>query len=407
VAELANVLRELYARVPWGVRLGLGPLREACAKLDHPERAFEVVHVAGTNGKGSVSAMVESIARAKGVKVGLYTSPHLARFAERIRIDGAPIGDAPLTELLADSLVREPELTFFEIATLAAFRAFREAKVELAVLEVGLGGRLDATNVVLTPRAAAITRIALDHTDRLGPTLDAIAREKAGIAKPGLEIVLGPMSREVRAAIDEVAHAVGATTVSVEEDAEATRFAETAKIGLAGAHQRTNAEIAYALGARIGATRDERARGIASVAWPGRLETLKTLEGEVLLDAAHNPDGLDALARHLDAIGAPPDRVALVFGVLADKAWAEMTDRIAPVARRRFYVRPVGRAAVEPSLLAERQPGAVVDTTAEALTVARREAGPSGLVVVCGSILLVGEARAILLGLPRDPPVAM
>src|SRR5580658_1429555 len=229
VADLSEVLRELYARVPWGVRLGLGPLTEACAKLDHPERAFEVVHVAGTNGKGSVSAMVESTARIKGVKTGLYTSPHLARFAERIRLGGAPIDDAALTELLADSLRREPTLTFFEIATLAAFRAFRAAKVELAVLEVGLGGRLDATNVVPKPRAAAITRIALDHTDRLGTTLESIAREKAGIAKPGLEIVLGAMSREVRADIDEVAHAAGATTLPVDEDAGANGFTDAAK----------------------------------------------------------------------------------------------------------------------------------------------------------------------------------
>jgi dihydrofolate synthase/folylpolyglutamate synthase len=341
------------------------------------------------------------------VKTGLYTSPHLARFAERIRLGGAPIDDAALTELLADSLRREPTLTFFEIATLAAFRAFRAAKVELAVLEVGLGGRLDATNVVPKPRAAAITRIALDHTDRLGTTLESIAREKAGIAKPGLEIVLGAMSREVRAAIDEVAHAAGATTLPVDEDAGANGFTDAAKVGLAGTHQRENAKIAYVLGARIGATHDERVRGIASVVWPGRLETLETPSGAVLLDAAHNPDGIDALVSHLGSIGASPEHVALVFGVLADKAWAEMLDRLAPAASQRFYVCPVGRPAVDPSLLAERHAGVVVYTTVEALTLARKESGPSGLVVVCGSILLVGEARALLLNLSRDPPVAL
>src|SRR5580698_1300685 len=156
--------------------------------------------------------MVASIARAHGIRTGLYTSPRLLRFAERIQVDGDPIEGASLAPILADTLARAPELTFFEVATLAAFRVFREAKVDLAVLEVGLGGRLDATNVVPRPRAAAITRIALDHTDRLGTTLDAIAREKAGIAKPGLDLVLGPMAPEVRAAIDEVARASGATT---------------------------------------------------------------------------------------------------------------------------------------------------------------------------------------------------
>src|ERR1700685_738067 len=147
-AELAAVLRRLYERVPLGMRLGLGPMRDACARRGHPERAFSVVHVAGTNGKGSVCAMVESIARAHGLRTGLYTSPHLVRFAERIRIDGEPISDAALEAALAQALALGPDLSFFETATLAAFIALRNAKVELAVLEVGIGGRLDATNVI-------------------------------------------------------------------------------------------------------------------------------------------------------------------------------------------------------------------------------------------------------------------
>jgi dihydrofolate synthase/folylpolyglutamate synthase len=407
VPLLADVLHDLYLRVPWGMRLGLGPLTEACAELAHPERAFEVVHIAGTNGKGSVSAMVESVARAHGIRTGLFTSPHLARFAERIRIDGAPIADEELAPLLRDTLTRAPEITFFEVATLAAFRAFREAKVELAVLEVGLGGRLDATNVVPPPRGAAITRIALDHTDRLGTTLDAIAREKAGIAKAGVPIVLGPMSAEVRLAIDEVAHAAGATTRSADDDLEATKFAEHAVVGLPGQHQKDNAKIAYLLGDLIGASVEERALGIARAEWPGRLETIHTAQGDVLLDAAHNPDGVDSLVRHLARTGVPPDRVALVFGVLADKAWPEMIDGLAPSSSHRFYVRPSGRAAVEPSDLASRHPGRVFAHASEALEQARASVGDTGLVVVCGSILLVGEARSLLLGIPRDPPVAL
>jgi dihydrofolate synthase / folylpolyglutamate synthase len=407
VAKLHEALSRLYARVPFGVRLGLDGMRDGCRAWGHPERAFEVVHVAGTNGKGSVSAMVDAIARAHGMRTGLYTSPHVARFAERIQIDGEPIEDDALAPLLADTLDRAPDLTFFEVATLTALRAFREAKVTLAVLEVGLGGRLDATNVVPRPRAAAITRIAFDHTDRLGTTLDAIAREKAGIAKAGLEIVLGPLPPEARAAIEEVARAAGATTYAAGDDAEATRYADTGRIGLAGAHQRANAKVAHVLGSRIGATLAERAEGIANVRWPARLETLRTPEGDVLIDAAHNPDGVEALARHVATLGRSADRVAVVFGALADKAWTEMVDGVATFSSHRFYVRPSGRKAVEPTALAERRAGRVEESALEAVLQARAAVGEGGLVVVCGSILLVGEVRAGLLGLERDPPVAL
>ncbi len=188
---LEHALALLYARIPLGMRLGLDPMLEACARSGHPERAFAAVHVAGTNGKGSVCAMVEAIARAEGYKTGLYTSPHLSRFAERIRLDGEPLSDDALASVLDRALRAGADLSFFEAATLAAFLAFRDARVDIAIVEVGIGGRLDATNVIPKPRAAAITRIALDHTDRLGSTLVEIAREKAGIAKPGLEIALG------------------------------------------------------------------------------------------------------------------------------------------------------------------------------------------------------------------------
>src|SRR5580704_6647193 len=196
------------------MRLGLEPMREACARFGNPERAFESVHVAGTNGKGSVCAMVESIARAAARRTGMFTSPHLCRFAERIRIAGEPLDDATLEDTLDRALDGAPELSFFETATLAAFLAFREANVDFAIVEVGIGGRLDATNVLPRPRAAAITRIALDHTDRLGPTLVEIAREKAGIAKAGLDLVVGPLPADARAAVDEVARSLGATTTA-------------------------------------------------------------------------------------------------------------------------------------------------------------------------------------------------
>ncbi len=409
VLPLKDALETLYARIPLGMRLGLGAMQEACARTGNPERAFATVHVAGTNGKGSVSAMVEAIARRSGLRTGLFTSPHLARFAERIRIDGEPMGDDALVPLLADALALGPSLSFFETATLAGFLAFRAAKVDLAVVEVGLGGRLDATNVIPTPRAAAITRIAFDHMDKLGGTLVEIAREKAGIAKPGLDLVLGPLAPEVRAAIDEVAHAAGATTSAADDDAEAVSFVKGARLGLAGAHQQANARIAYVLGRRLGADVGACAEGIAHVEWPGRLETIATKDGPVLLDAAHNPDGIASLTAHLASLHLEPQRVAAVFGVLADKPWQEMLDRLTETVPTRLYVRPQthARTAVPPADLAARHPGHVCESVPLALARARAAVGPGGLVVVAGSILLVGEARALLLGLPRDPPVAM
>jgi dihydrofolate synthase/folylpolyglutamate synthase len=382
------------------MRLGLEAMQQACAQAGHPERAFRVVHVAGTNGKGSVCAMVEAIARASGLRTGMYTSPHLLRFAERIRVDGAPLTDEALAERLTRALDARPELSFFETATLAAFLTFQEEKVDLAIVEVGLGGRLDATNVVPTPAAAAITRIALDHTDRLGTTLVEIAREKAGIAKPGLDILLGNMPDDVRAAIDAVAHAAGATTSSVRQTPLPV------DLGLAGEHQKDNARIAAELGRRVGATPSAIARGLTAARWPGRLERI----GNVLLDGAHNPDGAAALAAYVATLGVPRERVTLVFGALADKDWVGMLDALAPIAEDRIYVAPQGttRGAAVASEMRARHPGQTAPSLEAALdTLAGPTADPSRLIVVCGSLVLVGQARAHRLGLPRDPPVAL
>jgi dihydrofolate synthase/folylpolyglutamate synthase len=404
---LDRALTRLYARIPLGMRLGLEPMRQACARFGHPERAFEAVHVAGTNGKGSVCAMVESIARAAGRRTGMFTSPHLCRFAERICIAGEPIDDATLTVTLEHALDGAPELSFFETATLAALLAFRDAQIDLAVVEVGIGGRLDATNVLPRPRAAAITRIALDHIDRLGPTLVDIAREKAGIAKPGLDLVLGPMAPDVREAIDDVARSNAATTTSATE-----RPGPVTPIGLEGDFQRDNARIAAELGARVGAPPEAIERGLADVRWPGRLERIESarLGGPTrrfLIDAAHNPDGAEALARHLRARRIAPSDVALVFGTLGDKDWPAMLDALAPAAAARVYVAPQGgsRPAIDPALLAARHHGVTAPDVATAL--ARASAGDPSLVVAAGSLVLVGETRALLLGLPRDPPVAL
>jgi dihydrofolate synthase/folylpolyglutamate synthase len=393
-APLAGALENLYRRIPFGMRLGLEPMREACARMGHPERSFAAVHVAGTNGKGSVCAMVESIARTRGLRTGLYTSPHLCRFAERIRIDGEPISDPQLADVLGRALHEAPDLSFFEAATLTAFLAFRQAGVDVGILEVGLGGRLDATNVLPQVSAAAITRIALDHADRLGPTLVDIAREKAGIAKAGLDLVLGPMDPDVRRAIDEVARERGATTSSIDDVLAPTR------IGLEGDHQIDNARIATVLGRRLGASSEAVAAGLAAVRWPGRLERI----GPHLLDCAHNPDGARALARYVRALGIPPGRAKLVFGALTDKDWQGMLAELAPLAASRVFVAPRAgaRTAVEPLAMTALWEGKAAASLEAALEPAGAE-----IVIVAGSILLVGQARAALLGLALDPPVAL
>jgi dihydrofolate synthase/folylpolyglutamate synthase len=230
----------------------------------------------------------------------------------------------------------------------------------------------------------------------------AIAREKAGIAKPGLDLVLGTMPVEVRAAIDAIATANGATTHTVDGEPFPDR------IGLTGAHQRDNARIAAALGSRIGASAGAIEEGLADVKWPGRLERI----GHFLLDAAHNPDGAEALAAHLRSLAIPPSRLVLVFGTLGDKDWAPMLDTLAPLATGRFYVAPAGasRNAIDPSAMAARHPGTVspsLPDTLRALSAPAWRSSPPALVVIAGSMVLVGHARALLLGLPRDPPVAL
>lgn len=396
-AALGERLAALYARVPLGMRLGLDPMRAACARAGHPERAFPVVHIAGTNGKGSTSAMVEAIARSAGLRTGLFTSPHLCRFAERIRVDGEPIDDGALDGALAEALEVGHDLSFFETATLAAFLELRRRAVDLAVIEVGIGGRLDATNVVPPQRCTAITGVALDHQDKLGATLDAIALEKAAIARAGVPMVLGPMPEGARAAAGEVATAAGARLI------DAAALPDGIAIGMLGAHQRTNGAVAWAIAAELGFPEEVRRRGLASARWPGRLERVESHGHRYLLDGAHNPDGASALVR----AARTEDIGAVVFGALEDKAWREMLAILAAIDAPRFYVMPKGRAAVTPERLREVAPGAAALSLDDALARAAAAVTGKQTILICGSLYLVGEARSKLLGLPLDPIVAL
>jgi len=408
--DFAELKHLLFARGNFGVKLGLERMREACALLGSPERAVPVLHVAGTNGKGSTCAFAEASLRAAGLRTGLYTSPHLNHFCERIRIAGEPISEERACELLEEVRRRipwalgDPGLTFFEIVTLMAFLAFRE--VDAAVVEVGLGGRLDATNVVV-PRACAISALGLEHTKYLGPTLAHIAAEKAGIFKPGIPAVSADQPREAAEVLQRCAEEMRVRLWRPERDyrfesreGEAFWYAGPAwkvraRPALAGHHQRANAALACALLEASGLCEARDAeQGLRSTRWPARLEQF----GNVYVDGAHNPHAARAIAQALPPLlrGRP---LRLVFGALEDKDAAAMLDALAPLARSIHYCPPDSPRALPPESLARLWPGQVHRNAAAALGAARNE---TGVVLCCGSLYLAGETRALLLGERRS-----
>jgi dihydrofolate synthase / folylpolyglutamate synthase len=399
-AAYERMLARLESTRALGVSLGLDRMRSALQALGSPEVRVPAVHVAGTNGKGSTAALAESILREAGLRTGLFTSPHLARFSERIRLDGREVaGDAlaPLEERVRATGV---ELTYFEVATLLAFLAMADAGVDVGVLEVGLGGRLDATNVC-RPLATAITSIGLDHTDLLGDTLAAIAGEKAGIAKAGVPLLLGDLPPPAEAEIRRVAAQVGAPVARLGQEIPPAPVAPA----LAGPHQAGNAALAVAL-ARTAAAALGRplpdevvARGLHHVVWPGRLEWVAP---DVLIDAAHNLEGVEALLAGLPAVRPR----ALLISIVRGKPAARMLALLAPHFDSLWLTRSSNQRALAPGELAALVPtGPVqaVDDPRTALAGARAAVAPGGLVVVCGSVFLVGEIRAHILGEVVDP----
>jgi dihydrofolate synthase / folylpolyglutamate synthase len=407
LSNLKATLERLYALALHGRKLGLERVQAACDKLGNPERAFQGVHVAGTNGKGTVTAFVGSMARAAGNNVGVYTSPHLCRFAERINIGGAPIEDDKLVYYLNQVMDVGPDLTFFEVATVAAFTAFRDARVELAVFEVGLGGRLDATNVLPPPRVAAITRVSYDHVEELGDSITKIATEKAGIIKSGSAVVLGKLHPDARAVAESRIAEVGARAVPLGSP-EPVPGAPLAypRVALVG----SNLAVAVTIGRELGFSPEVLAKGVEQTVWPGRNELLHRNGQELtLLDCAHNPDGAVALSHALDpsVLGDIESRkeIALVFGAINTKNWKAMLKRLEAVAGHRVFVAPPVKKAVDPYEMSAVYAGEVAEGVPDALARARQIVGQRGLVVVTGSIFLVGAARASLLNLPTDPAI--
>jgi dihydrofolate synthase/folylpolyglutamate synthase len=410
----------LAALEPLGIRLDLDVFRALLDALGSPERGLAPILVAGTNGKGSVAAMLDAIGREAGLSTGLYTSPHLERWTERIRIGGREIGDerlaATLERVLAAAAARDlPAPTPFEALTAAALLELAESDVELAVLEVGLGGRLDATNAV-EPALSVITRVALDHGELLGADLTSIAREKAGILRAGTAAVVGAQEPAAAAALAAEAGAAGAVLHEIDRevaigDVDWRGFdgldlhlrtpvrSYRLQTPLAGEHQAANVAIAVRaaeLAARRWPQIDAPAieRGIATCRWPGRLERLGRMDGvEIIVDAAHNPDGCAALGRFLDRLGR---RFVLLFGALADKRVEEMLPPLAERAVAVVLTRPSTPRAREPRELLALVPDALIGREIDAaldLAIRRAQALRSDLVVACGSIYLVGDVR--------------
>lgn len=376
-----------------GVKLGLDNVRALLASLGHPEAELRCAHVAGTNGKGSVCAMTAAVARAAGVRTGLFTSPHLVRFNERIQVDGVPISDDEIVDGLSviRSQVETHPATFFEITTALAFWHFRRRQVELAVLETGLGGRLDATNVVQRPAVCMITAVDLDHQHILGQTRAEIAREKAGIIKPDVPVVSGPQAPEVAAVLQEIADNRQAPLSFVSKPV--TQY----DVGLFGSHQRLNAAVTLSGLAAAGFNFPETAvrSGLRDVSWPGRFQRVNP---GLILDGAHNPAAsrrLVATWREYRSQGRP----RVIFGGLRDKDLPEMMAALGEIAAE-FFLVPVNnpRAADPERLAASLPPGIphrVFGSVADALR-APKDQGHE--VLVTGSLFLVGEVLAILEG---------
>ena len=415
----------LFARTTGGIRFGLERTEALLAGAGDPHRRFRALHVAGTNGKGSVCALCESALRAAhpGRTIGMYTSPHLVSFTERIRIGGRPIS----VDRLADAEARlRPEVerldaTFFEATTVLAFLCFAEAGVDLAVVEVGLGGRLDSTNLV-APLATAVTNVARDHVEYLGESLEEIAWEKAGIFKPGVPAVIGETAPGPREVLRRRAAEVGAPLTEVDADRavsdvrvdlDGTRFrlaserwgAREMRIPLIGAHQARNA----ALAAELLAVLPDDVRppweavesGFAEARWAGRMQVVRQRGATWIFDVAHNPAGVAALADALDSIDLPRP-VVLIAAILADKAWdamlppllaradaAILTVAQSAPANRRWDPEEVARA------LDTQIPVRVIPDLASVVMRAKTMA-PHGTIVVTGSVHTVGDALAVL-----------
>jgi dihydrofolate synthase/folylpolyglutamate synthase len=395
------------ARINYEVRsaapadLKLERMEALLARLGNPHRAIPLVHITGTKGKGSVAAMIAASLRAAGRRTGLFTSPHLVHVEERIQVDGEPITHADLAARMTEvaEAVNDletdrslPRLTFFEVGTALGFLHFARTKCDIAVLEVGLGGRFDSTNVCM-PEVCVITNVGFDHMAQLGNTLEAIAYQKAGIVKPGVPVVIGPMDAKADRVIRDVAKELAAPVIEA-------ALPSGWLVCLPGTHQRENAACAVPALRQLGIPEEAIRKGMAEVKWPARIEVIRH-DPLVILDSAHNVPSAVALANTIrDSFPVRGKRVA-IFAVSMDKQFEEMLDVLAGSFDAFHFTRygnnPRSADPAKLSDLLERlapgKPSFIHASAAEAWHAARTAAGPDDLLCVTGSVFLAGELR--------------
>ena len=428
-----ETIHYLFGLQKQGIKFGLANSVRLLGLLGDPHRRFRSLHVAGTNGKGSTAAYLAAMLRAAGYRTGLYTSPHLVSFTERIRIDGVSISEDRVVELAERVRHLSRDLpaaegagpftpTFFEATTAMAFSYFAEEHADIVVAEVGMGGRLDSTNVI-TPLVSVITNIDLEHTEYLGTTLEQIAAEKAGIIKPGVPVVTGARQPEAVRVIGREAARQGAPLFRMPEDFRAEGSAPGPPrrfdyrgigksygglmIPLLGSHQVGNACLALAAiecASRAGIVVPEAAirSGLEATAWEGRLERLAE-RPDVYVDGAHNPSSAAVLAGTLQELRHGYRRLVLVLGILQDKERDGILAPLIPLADRVIVTRPGYERALDTAVLAAsvrriHREVTCAETVADALAAARAEALPDDLIIVTGSLYTVGDARALLAG---------
>lgn len=421
--DFKKSLQRLYALRTFGIKPGLDVTVALLNRLGNPHHAFVTIHVAGTNGKGSVCAMLESVLRQAGLRVGLYTSPHLTQFNERIRVNGTDISDLELAALFdqmepqaAAVSAAEREVTFFEFTTAMAFQYFKEKAVHVAVVETGMGGRLDSTNVVM-PLVSVITRIGLDHTAYLGTTLAAIAGEKAGIIKSGRPVICGATPDEAKQVIRATAGVKKSGFVDVAEAVSIRRVSQdltgqkvaitsgdmdygTISMKLLGKHQLENIATVIATletlaeCSPIRIPREVVRAGLAAVRWPGRLEVLSQ-EPPMILDGAHNPDGAHALALALKDL-LKKKKVGLIWGMCEDKDALGFAKAMGAAVKRCWIVPINSERNADPKKLLQiaKTEGwaAMTCSLPEAMQLAKDWAAEnSGAVCIAGSLFLAGD----------------
>lgn len=409
----SNLLPWLFQQQPKGISLGLEAPTALLAALGDPQKKVPVLHIAGTNGKGSVAAFSASILKAAGLRVGLYTSPHLVDFRERIQINGELISQEDLEEgirrLQSVTQGWERSPTFFELTTALAFDYFARQKCDVIVLETGLGGRLDATNLAADKVACAITSISIDHQEWLGSTLADIAREKAGIMRPGVPVVTSPQPAEVMEVLREEAMRMGAPLIIVDEP-----MTREMPLGLAGSHQRWNAAAALKLMEQGPWELSEKIKqqGLKTVSWPGRFQHCQLENGrKIILDGAHNPAAAEQLVATWKEI-FPEQKCCLVFGSLLDKEGEKMLRILETIASSIILVSVHSPRAVSSSELQKMAPSAMAFSSLEEVLEKKNifvdpippfysDLNPP--ILLTGSLFLVGEALALLQGKAYSP----